>query len=224
MKEISKRDSILGLAGEVFVEGYCRKENLLYKKGSKEEDYNYGIDAYISDIPTDIKNSQYLFPCQINKEGFINTRHPYKTTSKATHFLFVNVDETGQGKFIEHISVKSKLIRDIVKDESNYYNLIEFLKQIDKQSYTIFGTNLDNASLKIKEKILSFCKEDVKVNYNNPISNHDISFKMKKEEKTESKLTIKSIQSIRDLIRERKEGTLIEEKSKEKYPIIKIRI
>ena len=223
MKEISERDSILGLAGEVFVESHCRLNKLEYKKGSTQDDLVYGVDAYISKLPTDIKNTQYLFPCQINKEGLINTRHPYKTTSKATHFLFVNVDGSGQGKFIEHIPVKEKLLRDIVKEEE-YDNFLTFLQQIDKKSYLEFGTNLDNASLKIKEKLLSFLKKGLQVSYNTPTSNHDVSFKIKKEDimKT-TKPTIKSIQSIRDLLKERREGTYTEE-PKEKYPIIKINI
>lgn len=198
---IEEKNKILGLAGEVFVESYCRQNKIKYKKGTNSEDVKYGIDAYIDGCPTDIKNTNSLYICQIYDTGIINVRHPFKKDSKPTHYCFVNVDGAGQGKFIEHISIKEKLLRDIVKSEEDLTNLLVYLHSLDNALYQSFGINLNQAALTIKNEILKYCKPSITLTYEEPQANTQLNFKISIKEKVINKPTIQSLSAIRDKIR-----------------------
>lgn len=197
---IEEKNKILGLAGEVFVESYCRQNKLKYKKATHDEDIQLGIDAYINNEPTDIKNTNAIYICQILENGSINVRHPFKKNSKATHYCFVNVDGTGQGNFIEHISIKEKLLRDIIKSEKELGNLVIYLNSIDNLFYEGLGLNLNQAALKIKNEILKYCKPTVTIVYEEPETNSQLNFKIVKK-KEDIKPTPQRISSIKDLIK-----------------------
>lgn len=214
----------LGLAGEVFVESHCRQNKIKYRKATRGEDIKLGIDVYMGEeeTPTDIKNTNYIFSCQILEDGIINTRHPFKKDSQATHYCFVNVDATAQGNFIEHVAIKDKLLRDIVSTPIALDNLYTYLQSIDQTSYKDIAPNLVQASFRIKMKLQEFCKKGVLVTYEEPESNQEVSFKMRKEKEVK-KPNIQSIESIRDMIKNRKEGNVVEVEVEE-FNIVTIKI
>lgn len=220
------KPNIFGIAGEVFTESYCRQNKIKYKKAKKEEDLTLGIDCYIGEnkIPTDVKNTTDIFFLQILEDGIFNARHPFKKHSKATHYFFVDVDGTGQGKFIEHVEIKEKLLRDLIKDEENLNKLYTYLRFLDQTSYKKIGDNLAVAAFKIKKEVLKFCKSSVNVIYNEPVGgNTEVSFKlvMVKKKQTPS---IQSINAIRNSIKEKLKETDSTKPEPQKENIIVIKI
>lgn len=202
----SYKPNIKGIAGEVFAESYCKQNKIKFKKATKEEDMTLGIDAYIGDrkIPSDVKNTPDLFVCQIMEDGIINVRHPFKLHSKATHYFFVEVDGTGTiGKFLAHIPIKDKLLNEFILSEESLKGMKNYLNSIDHCSYKKLGTNLSQASFKIKKDILQFCKDNVNISYDEPVGgNKEISFRMLIQKKKETKSpTFNSINTIRQSIK-----------------------
>lgn len=180
MKKIPKKSLDQGKAGEEFVEKHCQENNISYKKGSRSEDLKEGIDCYINDIPTDVKNTKDIFLCQIMREsGLINTRHPFKTNSKSTHYYFVNVKPDLAGELIEHILIDKKLLRDFIKSEEDLIRFKNYLQSIDGKHISEFGISEAQAAFKIKQVLVSFCKSNANISYNDSKeSSNEISFKL----------------------------------------------
>ncbi len=212
-----------GDLGEEFSKEYCEQKNILFKKATKTEDLKYGIDAYIKDLPTDIKNTKDIYFLQMSNDGEFNTRHPFKEETKATHYFFVNVNKEHK-EFIEFISIKEKLLRDFIKSEECLNNFLNFVKELDNESYDKFGINYAEACLTIKNKLLSYLKENVILSYEEP-KDKTISFKlMKKEEK---QITKKNIFDAKSLIRKNLENMQkkpVKTQTDEKEDVIKIKI
>jgi hypothetical protein len=178
------KTNIAGDLGEDFAEQYCKANKISFKKATRKEDLEQGIDAYINGEPTDIKNTKNLYIFQIYDDGIIHVRHPFKSISKATHYFFVNVTKD-KTEFIEHIEIFEKLIRDFVKfkEDGEYLCAFQaFLKSIDVRHYSEFGPSLEQACLELKKKILPFLNKDINVTYPD-IKSDVIDFKlMKKDE------------------------------------------
>ena len=186
-----------GDLGEVFAKEYCEANNIAFKKATKSEDLRLGIDAYINNLPTDIKNTKDIYFLQLSDDGEFNTRHPFKETTKASHYFFVNVSEDHK-EFIEFIAIKEKLLKKFFKDEEALENFFKFLKSLDDQTYHKFGNNFSEACLKIKNIILPYLKENVTLSYEEP-KNSTTSFKLM--EKKENKITKKNIFDAKALIK-----------------------
>ena len=222
-------NNILGLAGEVFAKSYCKENNIKFKKSTKDEDMIYGIDAYIGEekTPIDIKNTADVFICQILEDGTVNTRHPFKPGTKATHYFVVEVDGMGNGKYIETVSIKERLLRDFIKSEKDYDKFKEYLLKIDRRSYHKLGINLSQACYKIKQEILQYCKENINLHYEEPVGgNQEISFKLIKGSK---KRTVKpansdSIKLIRNSIKAKMISNDIVDDTPQKDNVIVIKI
>jgi hypothetical protein len=178
MKEISQEFIDKGEEGVRFVEQICLKKNISFVKGTREEDLKYGIDCYIDNQPTDVKNTEDLYICQIFiNNGIINTRHPFKTSSRATHYYIVN---TKKNKAIEFVEIEKKLLRDYIKDEKALKQFLSILKEIDGKSFKNYGLHLAHACIQIKEKLTTCLKPPVKISYPDPETSTEIYFKLSK--------------------------------------------
>jgi len=180
MKKIPKKSLEQGKVGENFVEQHCQEKNILYKKATRSEDLKEGIDCYINEIPTDVKNTKDIFLCQVMRDsGLINTRHPFKSSSKSTHYYFVNVKPDLTGELIEHISINEKLLRDFIKSEEDLIRFKNYLASIDTKHISEFGVSETQAIFKIKQVLISFCKPNVNISYNDPaVGVTEVSFKL----------------------------------------------
>ena len=194
MKEHIRNES--GELGEVFAKEYCEQKNIPFKKATKTEDMRYGIDAYINNLPTDIKNTKDIYFLQMSDDGEFNTRHPFKEETKASHYFFVNVGKEHKG-FIEFVGIKEKLLRDFFKDEKSLNFFLNFIKELDNQFYNKFGNNYTEASLTLKQMLLPYLKENITISYEEP-KDKTISFKLKKKE--EVQITKKTIVNAKSLI------------------------
>ncbi len=203
MKIITPQNKDKGDAGVDFAEKHLITEGKTFKRASKLQDYEQGIDCFIDNIPTDVKNTNDIFVCQIMTEnGNINTRHPFKKNSKVTHYCIVNVpkDDLTKGKFIEHVNIKERLLRDFVKDEVNLKAFYKQLQELNGKNMKAFGISQSQACFKIKQLILPFLKADIGCSYVEPTeADGEISFKLYKSKKktitAETNLDIKSILS-----------------------------
>ena len=192
------KKNIYGDLGEEFAKRYCETHNISFKKASRKEDLEKGIDAYIDKKPTDIKNTKNIYIFQIYDDGVIHVRHPFKIISCATHYFFVNVTENN-AEFIEHIDVREKIKRDYISSVGVQNNFRKFLLSIDVRHYNEFGSNLDQACLELKKRILQFLNKDVSVTYSD-IKLDIIDFKLMKKEKIKRPSAF-YIESIRTKIR-----------------------
>lgn len=188
----------LGNLGQEFAKDFFAQHSIPFKEASKQEDLEYGIDCYIGkdNFPTDIKNTKDIYICQIYLEnGIINSRHPFKKNTKATHYCVVNVSET-EKKFIELIEIKQRLLRDYISGEENLKTLYRILQKFDKQHYQtkdLFGSgaplHLEQGCIQLKNLIKPLLKSDTYIVYPEITDDSkEISFKLtKKVEKTEHK-------------------------------------
>lgn len=202
MKIITPYNKDKGDVGVDYAEQYFTNLAITFKRASKLQDYEQGIDCFINKFPTDVKNTNDIFICQImTEDGRINTRHPFKKNSKVTHYCVVNVpkDDITKGKMIEHIPIKERLLRDFVKDEANLEKLYKQLQELDGKSMKDFGISQSQACFKIKQLILPFLQDNIGLTYVEPSeADGEISFRLrkgKKREVTEQNLDIKSILS-----------------------------
>lgn len=203
MKIITPYAKQAGDLGVDFAEQYLIKEGKVFKRASKLQDVEQGIDCFIDAIPTDVKNTSDVYCCQIMIDtGKINTRHPFKKNSKVTHYCVVNVskDDPTKGKFIEHVNIKERLLRDFVKDEVNLKGFYKQLQELDKKNMKDFGISQSQACFKIKQLLLPFLKPATGLSYVEPTeADGEISFRVYKSKKkintTPVNLDIKSILS-----------------------------
>ncbi len=201
MKIITPYAKSKGDIGVDFAEQQYTKDGITFKRASKLDDLEKGIDCFINKIPTDVKNTPDIFVCQImTEDGRINTRHPFKKNSKVTHYCVVNVpkDDMTKGKLVEHIAIKDRLLRDIVKDETALKGLYKTLQSLEGKHMKDFGISQSQACFKIKQMIMPFLKSDVGCSYAEPTAAEgEISFRLYKSKKkgptAPQNLDIKSI-------------------------------
>lgn len=202
MKTITPYSKSKGDAGVDFAEKHLKEEGKVFARASKLQDLEEGIDCFIDSIPTDVKNTNDIYICQILTDtGKINVRHPFKSNSKVTHYCIVDVPLKGKSepKFIEHINIKERLLRDFIKDEANLKEFYKTLKGLEKKNMKEFGISQSQACLKIKQLFLSFLKPDIGLSYAEPDSAEgEISFRLfkSKSSKKSSEPTNLDIKSI----------------------------
>lgn len=191
-----------GDVGVDFTEQYLTKEGKIFKRASKIQDLEEGIDCFIDKIPTDVKNTNDIFICQImTDDGKINTRHPFKKKSKVTHYCIVDVpiDDVTKGNFIEHVNIKERLLRDFIKDEANLKLFYKQLQGLEGKNMKDFGISQSQACFKIKALLLPFLKDNIGLSYAEPEdAEGEISFKLFKSKKrkvntTPTNFDVKSI-------------------------------
>lgn len=199
----------LGKLGEEFVKNYCKTNNIPFRKASKLEDLHWGIDCFINEQPTDIKNTKDIYLLQILSDGLISLRHPFRETTKATHYCFVNVSDKKdyQNEWVELIKIDTKLERDFI-ETSKLWELKKYLYSINGKHWKDFHQTLAGACLSLKKRLLTFCKTEVYLRYGSVEHSRDnqIFFKMTKEKSKEpEKLNIDTIKNARERIEALKE-------------------
>lgn len=197
-----------GNLGEVFVEKYCKAHNMTFQKATKTEDIHFGIDCFIHDQPTDIKNTKDIFILQILSDGKISVRHPFRESTKATHYCFVNVSSE-QKEWVEFTRIDIKLERDFIKSYKDLWEMKKWLYTINNKHWKDFHQTLSGTCLFIKKKLLTFCKEESYLKYGSVEHSKDnqIYFKLmtKHKSKESEKLNLDTIKNARERIAELKE-------------------
>jgi hypothetical protein len=202
MKIIPEEFLKKGNQGVAFIKQMCEKNKIKFVLASKKEDLTLGIDCYIDEIPTDVKNTEDIYICQILlNTGTVNVRHPFKTNSKATHYAVCKVAaDLNKGKLIEHVNIDERLLRDFIKDKENLKAFKQAIQTLQNKKIKELGLHLNHACINIKSQISKFLKEDIGLSYDEPTqAENEISFKFYKKRKTkqvgEKNLNIKSILS-----------------------------
>lgn len=179
-----------GDLGQAFAKEFFEQHSIEFKEASKKEDLEFGIDCYIGKdkFASDIKNTKDIYVCQIYVEnGIINSRHPFKKNTKATHYCVVSVNETEQ-RFIELIEIKQRLLRDFIKNEESLkvlYSLLQKFDQTDYRTKGLFGPSsamhLEQGCIQLKNQIKPLLKPNVFIVYPDITpETTEISFKLTK--------------------------------------------
>jgi len=126
-----------GQIGESFVKWYCEIKNISYKKATYDENI-MGIDAYLDNIPTDIKNSDGLVFGRYNlKEDKFYTRHPFRESSQSKNILILDIDLTKDVfKVVYNDSIDKYIIKEFLKEERHLSDFKEVLKAYSFKSFT----------------------------------------------------------------------------------------
>jgi hypothetical protein len=193
MKKIPEKYLKIGNQGVDFAQKYFEEKNISFIKTTKEEDIVTGVDCYIDNIPVDVKNTKDLYICQIHKNtSLVNVRHPYKNTSKATHFCFVQVSEKKQ-EFIEMIEIREKLL-EYFDSEEKLNSFLAELQNLDQTPFIQHGVTLAQACYKIKMLLQSYLNSSSLISYIEPSAHIDeISFKLVKRKKLTSTDSAKEV-------------------------------
>jgi len=201
--------NLKGIVGEDFVRKYCKKNNINFEKTEKEQDRLEGVDCYMDGIPTDVKNTEFIYFLHISFTGDILVRHPFKINSKATHYCFVDVNNKGDGFFKEFVPVRTFLLNNYFEDVKHLNSFFKYLKEIDGKEYITKGYSVEQAAFTIKKEILEFLKDDIGVSYEMKNDKHDVVvFRLCKKEK-EKKIIKESIEEKPIMSKREKEIIII---------------
>ena len=156
-----------GEAGEKFASFFYGKTKIPFIKATKEEDLKLGIDAYIDNKATDIKNTTSIYFCQFFEDGKINVRHPFKKNTKATHYCFVEVDSDNyeKGKVIEFISIEDKLLRDYFIDKDSLESFKRDLQELEHKKSSTLGISKEQSAYKLKMSLMKYLKPSATISY-----------------------------------------------------------
>ena len=142
---MGKNFGILGSQGdraEVFIKKWAENNKHQYKKGTQEDDRHRGIDCWINDCPTDIKNSysiylgNYRFEGPNDTIGHFNVRHPFKLKSDATHYILTQVNDFNGGPVIYYNGpIKDYIENNFTKPNVTLTDLKFFLQKFDTKSW-----------------------------------------------------------------------------------------
>lgn len=183
-----KRNSKKGEIGEAFIQWYVVYNNMGYKKGTEQENREKGIDCYVENIPTDIKNTDFIFLANIAKsDGKLFTRHPFREGTKSENYIILKNTETSFN-ILYNGPIDEYLLEHYIKDKQS---LIEFKKELlncNSKSYKELGfPSIDIFALRLKQKLCSFIKNDVFIHYSDINSKEvNVSLKMFTKDKTKN--------------------------------------
>jgi hypothetical protein len=218
MKIITPYAKDKGDIGVDFTEQHYSTQGVSFKRASKLEDHEKGIDVYIDKVATDVKNTPDIFFCQFSTEdGKMNTRHPFKKKSKVTHYCVVNVpkDDITKGKFVEHIGIKDRLLRDFFKDKTNMEEFYKTVQSFEGKHMKDFGISQSQACFKIKQMIVPFLQLGVGCSYVEPSeADGEVSFRLFKSKRKTTPTTPQNL-NIKDILSRHKD---IQTKLKEENP------
>ena len=200
MKEIPEEYAKIGELGVAFIKQLCETNDIEFIAASKKEDLRLGIDCYVDGSPTDVKNTEDIYVCQIMLEtNTVNVRHPFKEDSQATHYAVCKVKgDITKGKFIEHVDIEERLLRDFIKNKKSLTLFKQVLFNLQDKRVAELGLHLNHACINIKSQLTPFLKENIGIGYEEPqFSEREISFKIYKKRKSKDKgpvnLDVKSI-------------------------------
>lgn len=184
MKIITPEHQAAGDAGVKFIEQYSLNQGWKYEKTSITLDLEQGIDCLLNSHPTDVKNTPDIYICQIfTDSGKINVRHPFKKTSKVTHYAVVSVKlgDITKGKFIEHVEIKERLLRDYISKSKDIKEFYKQLQGLEGKKMKEFGISQSQACLNIKKLLLPFLNTNSNITYTEPTeAEGEISFRLHK--------------------------------------------
>jgi len=186
--------NIKGIAGEVFVKKYCKENNINYTATSETQNREEGIDCYIDNIAIDIKNTDCIYFLQIDFNGTFLARHPFRDSSKATHYCFVDVNEKGDGKFKSFVPITNYLLDNYFNNAQDLESFKEALQAMNNKSCFEYGSSIEQAAFVVKKTLTPYLKNSyIFYNINRDtlqladfkiiIKKEEIKKVMKKEEK-----------------------------------------
>jgi hypothetical protein len=131
-----------GDRAELFIQKWAEDKNHQYKKGTQEDDRHRGIDCWVNNMPTDIKNSyaiylgNYRFNTDTDEIGHFKVRHPFKLTSEATHYILTQVNNFNGGPVIYYNGpIKDYIESNFTKPNVTLTDLKFFLQKYDNKSW-----------------------------------------------------------------------------------------
>jgi len=156
-----------------FLQEWCEIKNYSYKKSTADENLKSGIDCYIDNIPTDIKNTKDLIFARylLEKDQFL-IRHPFRKDTVAKNICVVDLDtNTNDFKVVYNGNLEEYIIKTHFKDENafkefkNVLSKYEFksLKELKMNSITHFFTHLKMRELNNfiqKDSMIKFADVD----------------------------------------------------------------
>jgi hypothetical protein len=146
----------IGNSGEKFLKKFCLENNMQYRKGTDEENLVFGVDAYVLNVPTDIKTTCKIFLGRypINENKFY-PRHPFREQTKAVNYAIID----GDGKTIPHTirymgSIEHYLVKTFFKSNFSFERVKGRLQFFSGKSYNQLGYRSQDQLLRsIKEEV-----------------------------------------------------------------------
>lgn len=183
-KALMKDNWAIGKDGEDFVQHHCNNNDIAYRKATKEDNYLFGVDCYIDEKPTDVKNTRDLYFLNhkvTDKKGKVFfARHPFHVDNKATHYCFVHP----RAKTFEHVEIQQYLLEHYFIDAKAYAQFVAAVTQLHnkhKEEVDHFGEYVSDRQTywQFKKRLLPFLQEGVKLLYNEPKEQDEtVSFRL----------------------------------------------
>ena len=181
-KIIPESSYIISEEGVDYLKEHCVLNGLEFKLATQEEDLKYGIDCYVDNIATDVKNTDAIYFLQIFLiDGIINVRHPFKKNTKAVQLAQCKKDKNKQIADIKIIPINDLLLINYFRSQDLLNEFKEYLQDLDRKEYKATkAVSIAQFLFLTKEYIQNtFLKDNVKIYYNNVAEATDeISMKM----------------------------------------------
>jgi len=160
----------IGKLGIKLVQLHCEENYLNFRLATIEEDREKGIDCFINDVATDIKNTHKIFLGNYdkNKKKFF-TRHPFKKTTGCEQYCILDTNPK-EGKYnIKYLgSIREYLSTNYFKDIQAIIIIFNILQKYDKNDYKSLGFNsAEQLLLSLKKEILPLLRKNVNCRYDN---------------------------------------------------------
>lgn len=173
-----------GNLGESFVRWWCQENNITYKKATFEENNYSGIDAFIENISTDIKNTKGIYFGRVYKDSYsFYVRHPFRQNTNCQNYLILDIDDNTSYNITFHGKIKDHLLEKYFLNEESYRKFLELLRSFDKQNVLEKYTSIDSFLFYLKKMVLPLVKPNILCYY--PSTNSlekEISIKLISEE------------------------------------------
>jgi hypothetical protein len=157
-----------GNIGESFVRWHCQEYNISYKKATRDENLINGIDAFLDNIPNDIKNTPKIFLGKYSvKYGKFYARHPFRENSTVQNYCILDIKETEQSFKIKYNGpIAAYLTAKYLINIDSFSALKALMMHYDGKNYKDLGSSSINAlMLQLKNKIKPLIKQEIYCNY-----------------------------------------------------------
>ena len=148
-----------GDLGESFVRWWASEYNVSFKRGTTDDNLKLGIDCYLDNIPTDVKNTPFIFLAKYSLDrNIFLTRHPFKNTTKCENYCILSINEKTNSFILKYNgSITDYLLDKYFKDETSLNDVKTLLNAYNGKSYKELGFSSPDQLMYQIKKAISNC-------------------------------------------------------------------
>ena len=148
-----------GDLGESFVRWWASEYNISFKRGTTDDNLILGIDCYLDNISTDVKNTPFIFLAKysLDKNKFFS-RHPFRAKTECENYCILSINEKDNSFKVKYNgNIKDYLLDKYFKNEASLNDVKTLLNAYEGKSYKELGfVSPDQLMYQIK-KAISLC-------------------------------------------------------------------